>query len=174
MTGCISLKFVYYAQKSFLSSFQKSFKYVAEALTPLLRLGTLSRIVARDSHKKFQLPTLVAEHQAEVRGPPVGRGPQVETRCTSASSSHSSSSISSRSPSKSPPPNHHSHHHNILILIILILVLILVVIIITNCCVLYNRNNRSWKGLVGCRPPVRHGNVEPDSFLLTTTDGPSP
>jgi len=28
---------------------QKSFKYVAEALTPLLRLGTFSWIVTRDS-----------------------------------------------------------------------------------------------------------------------------
>src|SRR6218665_1820342 len=32
---------------------QKSFKYAEEALTPLLRLGTLSWIVTRDSHKKF-------------------------------------------------------------------------------------------------------------------------
>src|SRR6218665_2789076 len=29
-----------------------------------------------------QFPTLVAAHQAEVRGPPVGRGPQVENRCS--------------------------------------------------------------------------------------------
>ena len=41
----------------------------------------LSRIVTRDSHQKMsQFPTLVAAHQAEVRGPPVGRGPQVENR----------------------------------------------------------------------------------------------
>src|SRR6218665_2490875 len=31
---------------------QKSFTYVAEALTPLLRLGTFSWIVTCDSHKK--------------------------------------------------------------------------------------------------------------------------
>src|SRR6218665_328112 len=31
-----------------------------------------------------QFPTLVAAHQAEVRGPPVGRGPQVENRCSIA------------------------------------------------------------------------------------------
>src|SRR6218665_3318113 len=42
MTKYISLIF-YYAQKLF--------KYVAEALTPLLRLLTFSRIVTRDSHK---------------------------------------------------------------------------------------------------------------------------
>src|SRR6218665_889367 len=61
---------------------QKSFKYVAEALTPLLRLGTFSWIVTCDSHKKFipQFPTSVAAHQAEVHGPPVGRSPQVENR----------------------------------------------------------------------------------------------
>src|SRR6218665_3976076 len=29
-----------------------------------------------------QFPTFVAAHRAEVRGPPVGRGPQVENRCT--------------------------------------------------------------------------------------------
>jgi len=45
---------------------QKSFKYVAEALTPLLRLGTFSRIVTRDSHKKFSIPNIG-------RGP-LGRG----------------------------------------------------------------------------------------------------
>ena len=62
---------------------QISFKYVAEALTPLPRLGTFSLIVTHDSHQKMsQFPTLVAAHQAEVRGPPVGRGPQVENRCT--------------------------------------------------------------------------------------------
>src|SRR6218665_418535 len=55
--------------------------YVAEALTPLVRLGTFSWIVTRDSYQKnSQFPTLVAAHQAEVRGPPVGRGPQVENR----------------------------------------------------------------------------------------------
>src|SRR6218665_1601544 len=32
--------------------------------------------------KNSQFPTLVAAHQAEVRGPPVGRGPQVENRCS--------------------------------------------------------------------------------------------
>src|SRR6218665_3163315 len=31
--------------------------------------------------KKFQFPSLVAAHQAEVSGPPLGRGPQVENRC---------------------------------------------------------------------------------------------
>ena len=57
--------------------------YVAEALTPLLRLGTFSWIVTRNSHQKnSQFPTLVVAHQAEVRGPPVGRGPQVENRCS--------------------------------------------------------------------------------------------
>jgi len=30
--------------------------------------------------KKFKFPTLVAAHQADVRGPPVVRGPQVENR----------------------------------------------------------------------------------------------
>jgi len=43
MTRHISLK--YYAHKSF--------KYVAEALTPLLRLGTFSWIVISDSNNKF-------------------------------------------------------------------------------------------------------------------------
>jgi len=53
-----------------------------EALTPLLRLGNFSWIVTRDSHKNIsQFPTLVAAHQVEVHGPPVGRGPQVENRC---------------------------------------------------------------------------------------------
>src|SRR6218665_3975023 len=62
---------------------QKSFTYVAEALTPLLRLGTFSWIVTCDSHQKnSQFPTLVAAHQADVRGPPVGRGPQGENRWT--------------------------------------------------------------------------------------------
>src|SRR6218665_3767142 len=28
-----------------------------------------------------KFPTLLAAHQADVRGPPVGRGPQVENRC---------------------------------------------------------------------------------------------
>jgi len=41
----ISLNFFKYAQKSFT--------YVAEALPPLLRLGTFSWIVARDSHEKI-------------------------------------------------------------------------------------------------------------------------
>src|SRR6218665_3722648 len=46
---------------------QKSFPYVAEALTPLPRLGTFSWIVTRDSHQKyFSIPNLG-------RGPP-GRG----------------------------------------------------------------------------------------------------
>jgi len=54
--------------------------HVAEDLTPLLRLGNFSWIVTRDFHKKSQFSTMVAAHQAEVRGPPVGRGPQVENR----------------------------------------------------------------------------------------------
>jgi len=32
------------------------------------------------TQRNFQFPTLVAAHQAEGRGPPVGRGPQVENR----------------------------------------------------------------------------------------------
>jgi len=37
--------------------------------------------VTRDSNQKnSQFPTLVAAHQAKVRGPPVARGPQVENR----------------------------------------------------------------------------------------------
>jgi len=48
----------------------------------LLRVGTFSWIVTRQSHQKTsQFPSLVAAHQAEARGPPVGRGPQVENRC---------------------------------------------------------------------------------------------
>ena len=46
--------------------------YVSEALhvSPLLRLGTFSWIVTRYSHQKMsQFSTLVAAHQAEVRGP---------------------------------------------------------------------------------------------------------
>src|SRR6218665_2059394 len=46
MTRYISLNFLYA---------QKSFKYVAEALTPLLRLGTFSWIVTRDSHQNLFL-----------------------------------------------------------------------------------------------------------------------
>jgi len=35
-----------------------------------------------DTHQKIsKFPTLVAAHQADVSGPPVGRGPQVENRC---------------------------------------------------------------------------------------------
>jgi len=53
-----------------------------EALTSLLRLDTFSWIVHVTHIKQIsQLPTLVAAHQAEVRRPPVGRGPQVENRC---------------------------------------------------------------------------------------------
>jgi len=58
---------------------QKSFTSEAEALAPLLRLGTVSWIVTRDSHPQhFSILNLGRGHQAEVRGPPVGRGPQVE------------------------------------------------------------------------------------------------
>src|SRR6218665_1826564 len=61
MTRYISLNFLYA---------QKSFKYVAEALTPLLRLGTFSWIMTLDSHQiNFSIPNLG-------RGPP-GRGPQL-------------------------------------------------------------------------------------------------
>src|SRR6218665_1091563 len=59
--------------------------HVAEDLTPLLRLGNFSWIVTRDFHKKSKLSTMIAAHQAEVRGPPVGRGPQVENRCSRGS-----------------------------------------------------------------------------------------
>src|SRR6218665_184251 len=60
--------------------------HVAEALTPLLRLSTFSWIVTSESHQKMsQFPTLVAAHQAEVCGPPVGRGPQVENCCINTS-----------------------------------------------------------------------------------------
>jgi len=31
--------------------------------------------------KKINIPTLLAAHLAGRRGPPVGRGPQVENRC---------------------------------------------------------------------------------------------
>jgi len=39
--------------------------------------------MTRDSSQKIsQFSILVAAHQAEVRGPPVGRGSQVENRCS--------------------------------------------------------------------------------------------
>src|SRR6218665_1791119 len=73
---------IYMYQLEILYYAQKPFTCVAEALTPLLRLGAFSWIVTRDSHQKIsQFPTLVAAHQAEVRGPPADRGPQVENRC---------------------------------------------------------------------------------------------
>src|SRR6218665_422336 len=51
--------------------------------TPLLRLDTFSWIVTRDSHKNIpQFPTFVAANHADVRSPPVGRGPQVENHCS--------------------------------------------------------------------------------------------
>src|SRR6218665_2250198 len=72
----------YTSLKSFKHA-QKSFTYISEALTALLSLGTVSWIVTCDSHQQIsQFPTLVAAHQPEVRGPPVGRGPQVENRCS--------------------------------------------------------------------------------------------
>src|SRR6218665_1944097 len=78
MTTYISLIFLKYAHKSFT--------YVAETLTPLLNLGTFSWIVTRISRKEIsQYPTLVAVHQAEVRGPLVGGGPKVENCCSSTS-----------------------------------------------------------------------------------------
>jgi len=61
MTRYISLNFSYA---------QKSFMYVAEALTPLLRLGTFSCIVTH-INKISQFPILVAAHQAEVCDPQV-------------------------------------------------------------------------------------------------------
>jgi len=36
--------------------------------------------------KISKFPTLVAAHQADVCGPPLGRGPQVENRCFRRSS----------------------------------------------------------------------------------------
>src|SRR6218665_3125396 len=54
--------------------------HVAEAQTPLLRLDTFSWIVTQ-VQQISQFPTLFAAHRAAVRGPPVGRGPQVENRC---------------------------------------------------------------------------------------------
>ena len=45
------------------------------ALTTLLRLGTLSWIVTRDSQKKFSIPNLGPVHQAEVPRPSSGPRP---------------------------------------------------------------------------------------------------
>ena len=65
------LEICYYAQKSFT--------YVAEALTQLLRLLPFHGFWhVTHINKISQFPTLVAAHQAEVCGPPVSRGPQVE------------------------------------------------------------------------------------------------
>src|SRR6218665_1020101 len=61
---------------------QKSFTYVAEALTPLLRLSTLSWIVARDSHKKFSILNLGCGPPGRGSRPTSGPWPQVENRCT--------------------------------------------------------------------------------------------
>jgi len=71
---------------------QKSFTYVAEAPTPLLRHGTFSWIVTRDSHNKVsQFPTLVSAHLCLV-----GRGPQVENRCYSPFQSEGSTTETAR------------------------------------------------------------------------------
>jgi len=49
-----------------------------EALTPLVRLGTFSWIVTRDSHKKI----LNSQPWSRPPGRGLGRGPQVENRCS--------------------------------------------------------------------------------------------
>src|SRR6218665_4172250 len=67
----------YTSLKSFKHA-QKSFTYVAEALTPLLRLGIFSWIVTCDSHQNnFSIPNLG-------RGPPA-RGPRPRLRTAALS-----------------------------------------------------------------------------------------
>jgi len=69
----------YASLKSFKHA-QKSFTYVAETLTRNSTTKTWHLIMDCDNKTISQFPTLVAAHQPEVCGPPVGRGPQVENR----------------------------------------------------------------------------------------------